>query len=135
MKKPNSKLILWQNVSALMHARYGRENLTKLASDAKIGPATASRIKQHETSVGIDVVESIAKAFKVDAWQLLVPGFDAAEPPVLATQADSWPFPEITRRQMQGLPVDKLAKIEGYIERILEDIAAAEAIAGNRAAA
>lgn len=135
MKNPDSKLILWQNVSALMRMKYGRENLTKLAADAKIGPATASRIKQHETSVGLDVVESIARVFKIDTWQLLVPGFKAESPPELATQADSWPFPGITRRQLQDLPADKLGKIEGYIENVLEALAAAQAVSGKRAAA
>lgn len=50
------KAILLANVSALMRHRYGRENLTRLANDCKLGPGTASRIKAQETSVGIDVL-------------------------------------------------------------------------------
>ena len=78
-----AKAVLWQNVKALMDARYGKENLTRLAADAKIGPGTATRIKEQKTSVGLDVLEQIAKAFGVEPWQLLVPGMDATNPPVL----------------------------------------------------
>jgi transcriptional regulator with XRE-family HTH domain len=65
---------LWLNVQALMVAKYGTENLTRLAFDAGIGPGTATRIKQAETSVGIDVLAKLATVFAVSPWQLLAPG-------------------------------------------------------------
>lgn len=68
------KKVLWDNVSALMKAHYGAENLNRLARDAKLGPATVTRIKEMKTSVGLDVIAKIAIFFKVDPWQLLVPG-------------------------------------------------------------
>ena len=67
---------LWANVRALMLARYGRENINRLARDAKIGPASVQRIKDAETSVGIDVIEKIAKWGKLEPWQLLAPGMN-----------------------------------------------------------
>lgn len=78
-----TKHVLWANVAALMRHRYGHENLTRLATDCKIGPGTASRIKAQETSVGIDVLEKIGDFFGLDPWQLLVPGLDPATPPAL----------------------------------------------------
>lgn len=78
-----AKAVLWQNVKALMDARYGKENLTRLAADAKIGPGTATRIKEQKTSVGLDVLEQIGQAFGVEPWQLLVPGMNPSNPPVL----------------------------------------------------
>lgn len=78
-----AKAVLWANVQALMDARYGKENLTRLAADAKIGPGTATRIKEQRTSIGLDVLEQIAQAFGIEPWQLLVPGMDASNPPVL----------------------------------------------------
>lgn len=134
--KPDSKAVLWQNVATLMKARYGKENLTKLAQDAKIGPGTASRIKAQETSVGLDVVESIAAVFKMEAWQLLVPEIDPSKPPRLHEGADAWPFAGVEARRVRRLTPDRLAKIEGYIDNVLEDSEAAEALApGNRSAA
>lgn len=134
MKKADSKLVLWQNVSALMDAKYGKEHLTRLATDAKIGPGTISRIKQHETSVGIDVVEAIAKVFKVEPWQLLVPQLQADRPPQLAEPADAWPLPGVDRRALRALPPEKLSKIEGYIEGVIEADTAAAAVANRKAA-
>lgn len=81
----NSKQILWENLVALMKRDYGKENLTRLAEDAKIGPGTSSRLKAQQTSVGIDVLDALAVAFKVEPWQLMVPGLDAAKPQQLIT--------------------------------------------------
>lgn len=54
-----------------MLEKYGEENLNQLARDADIGPGSASRIKAGETSVGIDIVEKVAKVFKVPPFSLL----------------------------------------------------------------
>ena len=136
MKTRDSKLVLWENVSALMTARYGKENLTRLAADAKIGPGTASRIKQHETSVGLDVVEALSKAFKVPPWALLDPSFRVDQPSKPSSDArDSWPLPNIRRDELAALSPDKLAKIEGYIDSMLESTKEVAAGPGNRKAA
>ena len=68
------KQILWENVRALMVLKYGRENINRLAADAKIGIGSVQRIKEAKTSVGVDLVEAVADAFKVETWQLLAPG-------------------------------------------------------------
>lgn len=62
---------------------YGGENLTRLARDCKIGPGTASRMKEAQTSVGLEVIDKIAKHFHVEAWELLVPHFDPKNRPTL----------------------------------------------------
>jgi hypothetical protein len=134
MKKADLKLVLWENVSALMRSHYGKENLTRLAADAKIGPGTASRIKQQETSVGLDTVDAIAKAFKLDPWQLLVPHMNAEHPPHLQTRTEDWPFESFRPAQLTQLPPDRLGKIEGYIESVLESFADATK-SGKRIAA
>lgn len=79
----DSKHALWKSVSALMHKHYGGENLTRLAKDCKFGPGTATRIKECQTSVGLDIVDKIAKSFHLHSWELLVPGFDPVNRPTL----------------------------------------------------
>jgi hypothetical protein len=69
----NAKKVLWENVRTLMLDAWGAENLNKLARDAHFGPATASRIKEQKTSVGVDVVEKVARLFKVPPAALLLP--------------------------------------------------------------
>lgn len=56
-----------------MKSLYGKENLTRLIKEAHVGPGTVTRIKEQETSVGVDVLEKISTALKVAPWQLLHP--------------------------------------------------------------
>lgn len=84
MGEVDLKPVLWANVRALMVHRWGAENLTRLATEAKFGPGTATRIKKAETSVGLDVLEKLAKVLGVEPWQLLVPGMEADNPPALS---------------------------------------------------
>ena len=67
------KKTLWANVRALMLERWGEENLNRLAREAKIGPGSAQRIKEGQTSVGLDVVEKVARALKVEPHLILFP--------------------------------------------------------------
>lgn len=81
--RTDPRTVLWANVSALMRERYGKENLTQLATDAKVGPGTASRLKAMDTFAQLDTIEKIAAAFGLQPWQLLVPGLEPGNPPVL----------------------------------------------------
>ncbi len=83
MKGVDSRKVVWSSVSALMRKHWGTENLNRLAREAKVGPATAVRLKMQETSVGLEVLDRIAAVFNVETWQLLVPGMDPEAPPVL----------------------------------------------------
>ena len=63
---------LWTNVRELMDQRWGGENLSRLAKEGRLGPGTAQRIKESETSVGVDIVAKVAAVFRVAPHQLLV---------------------------------------------------------------
>lgn len=126
MKKPDSKAVLWTNISSLMKVKYGKENLTRMASDAAIGPGTAARIKEQKTSVGVDVLDTLSSLFKVEPWQLLVPHLDATQRKTLT----AWPFPAIDPAAVRDLPPEALGKIEAYIQSKLDDNAAADT--GNK---
>lgn len=80
---PTTNETLWRNVKALMEHHWGREHLSRLSREAAIGLATTSRIKACNTSVGIDVLAAIAKAFDLQPWHLLVPGLDVRNPPTM----------------------------------------------------
>ena len=85
----DSRKVLWANVLALMEARWERENLTRLAREADIGPGSATRLKQQQTSVGLELVDKIAALFGLETWQLLVPGFDPNNPPTLQPMSEA----------------------------------------------
>jgi hypothetical protein len=79
----DSRAALWASVRALMVKEYGRENINRFSQRTKIPLATIGRIKSQQTSVGLEVIDRIAASFGLSGWQLLVPGFDPATPPVL----------------------------------------------------
>lgn len=83
LSQVDSKRLLWKSVSALMRKHYGEENLTRLARECKIGPGSAARIKEQKTSVGLEIVDKIAKHFHLESWELLVPAFDPGNRPTL----------------------------------------------------
>lgn len=90
VEKIDSKVTLWANVKALMEARWGAANINRLAREAKIANATVQRMKAQETSVGIDVLESIAKLFGVQAWELIKPGIDPKRLSPIAAEVAGW---------------------------------------------
>lgn len=116
----DSKKTLRENVSNLMKSRYGGENLTRLAADAKVGPGTVTRIKEQETSIGIDLIAKVARVFKLDPWQLLVPDLDPKRAPSLQQEHDSWPFPGIERARFDGLTHDQKIEIQGLVRVRIE---------------
>lgn len=73
--------VLWENLQALMLARWGRVNLTRLGREASVGVATIKRIQELGTSTGLDVVSAVAHALSVRPWQLLTPDLDPASLP------------------------------------------------------
>jgi transcriptional regulator with XRE-family HTH domain len=79
------KKLLWENVAELMRAKYGQENLNRLAKEAHIGVGSVARIKEGTTSVGLEIVEAIAKVFKVSPFQLLIPAKERDAYKLLAT--------------------------------------------------
>jgi hypothetical protein len=80
--------ILAANLAALM-ARHplhnsgpALERATK-ALGQPVGKSTIDRATRSETPLNLDFLEVIAKCFGLDAWQLLVPNLNPAQPPVL----------------------------------------------------
>ena len=76
----DTKAALWRNLSAAMTRRYGRDNLSRLARESAVGPATLWRIKGCSTSVGTDVLERIAEALGTKPWALLIPEIEGQPP-------------------------------------------------------
>ena len=117
----DSKQVLWENVSALMKRDFGKENLTAFAKKAGIGPGTATRIKEQTTSVGLDVLDVVAKSFRVKPWHLLLPRLDVANPPLHAEEEGGWPFDKVDRDAYESLPADEQVFVQGHLARIIEE--------------
>jgi len=88
MVRRDVKEIVWENVQALMRARYGKINQKRFIEDSGVGNGTVTRIKNRRTSVGIDKVQQIAEAYGLEAWHLLMPDLDPNNPPLSLTPAE-----------------------------------------------
>jgi hypothetical protein len=82
----DSRAVLWASVRALMIKEHGKENINQFHKRTGVPLATLGRIKAQSTSVGLEVIDRIAGTFGLTGWQLLVPGFDPAAPPVLRAE-------------------------------------------------
>lgn len=85
----DSRKALWESVAALMTHHWGAVNLSRLAREAGIGPGSATRLKEQQTSVGIELIDKIADLFGAQSWQLLVPGYDPKNPPTLLPMSEA----------------------------------------------
>lgn len=55
----------------------------------KIGQTTVGRIMRAEVNAEIDTIEAVARAFGLQAWQMLVPGLDPKAHPKVLSRADA----------------------------------------------
>lgn len=84
----DSRKILWKNVQALMAHQFGKENVNGFATYVGIGVGSVLRLRAQETSVGVEIIDKIAKRFDLEPWQLLVPNLVANNPPALVADSE-----------------------------------------------
>ena len=77
------KAVLRQNLKALLESNAGPRSQSDFKrSKKKIAQSTVGRILRGENS-RIETLGRIAEAYSLEPWQLLVPGMDPKNPPVL----------------------------------------------------
>lgn len=78
---------LANNLQRLLDDAAGRGlphgNMKALGKRARVGHTTIARILDGDGYPRLDVIERIARAFSLDAYQMLVPGWELANPPVV----------------------------------------------------
>lgn len=75
--------ILAQNLRTLLAWKHGPNTQMELARASKVGQATIGRLLKADAAARIETVHAIARAYDLEAWQLLVAGMDPSNPPVL----------------------------------------------------
>ena len=78
-----SAVVLAANINTLMEANVALESNPKLAKRAQIGIGSVARIRNAQTDITLDTLTKLADAFDLQPWQLLVPGLDPKNFPVL----------------------------------------------------
>jgi transcriptional regulator with XRE-family HTH domain len=76
------------NLRALMLRTPEYSSPKKLAAKIRTSKSTVERIRAGSVACQIDTLEAIASAFDLQPWQLLVPGLDAGNPPMLRDEDD-----------------------------------------------
>jgi transcriptional regulator with XRE-family HTH domain len=112
--------ILARNLWAMMNRpgrpSIGHQELARIAR--KISPNTlsqssVSRILKCETSVGLDQLALLARVFDVEPWQLLVPGMNPDDPPVLTSTTKMLEEFQATLKQQ----ADQIAALRDGLKR------------------
>lgn len=75
--------LLAQNIDRLMASDPDLSSNPKLSLKTKLTTSTLSRIRNAKVEATVGSVEAIAKAFGIEPWELLVPGFNPKNRPTL----------------------------------------------------
>lgn len=94
-------------------------SITDLSDKSGLGTSTIDRLRKSQASLRLDTLESVARAYGLDAWQVLVPELDLKNPPKLAGDGLSEKekkmiaaFQELTEPEKAGLLATARAMIE-----------------------
>ncbi len=77
MEPKDPKTYLWANICTLLGD--SSPSIDKVAKAVGVGRGTVQRIKEAQTSVGLDVLREIAAALKTEVWALLRPPEEKAD--------------------------------------------------------
>lgn len=76
-------MTLARNLRAAMDAHPDLDTIEKLVAHGAGTNGTIGRMLQGHTACRIDALQQVARVFGLEAWQLLVPGFDPHQLPSL----------------------------------------------------
>lgn len=85
-KLPNPEKILAVNLAQLMAHSPDLKSEAKIAAAAKVAKISQRTVNRarNGAQVRLESLAGLAEAFGLAPWQLLVPGLDPANPPILA---------------------------------------------------
>jgi transcriptional regulator with XRE-family HTH domain len=84
-----SRQVLANNLKALMASHRNLDNFKKIVAAGGPSNGTLDRIRRMDASATVDTLDSLAKVFGIDPWQLMVPGLDPTNPPLLSHIAEA----------------------------------------------
>jgi transcriptional regulator with XRE-family HTH domain len=88
MGKITASAALAASLAALREDPRGPKGQRAFGQKAGIGENTVGRARSGLGNITLENLDAIAAVYKLPAWKLLVPGFNAKAPPVLAGGAD-----------------------------------------------
>lgn len=101
-----SRQVLAANLKALMASHKTLDTFPKIVKARGPSNGTLDRIRRMAAGASIDAVDQLAKVYGLEAWQLMVPGLDPTNPPMLShvTEAQQRLLDQL-KQAFQQLPV------------------------------
>lgn len=97
----DTKEILARNLRSLMEANERLSTYRKITAAGGGSNGTLDRINRQDGNSGLNKIDPLAKVFGLKPWQLLVPNFDALNPPTLA---DASPLAADLAKMFDAIP-------------------------------
>ncbi|MBU9576278.1 hypothetical protein [Burkholderia multivorans] len=111
----DTKQILQENLKALLDTRPETSRLN-LSREMKVGDGTLGSIQYGTGNPTLQVLETIARFFELETWQLLSPGlgqFSAtADRRIDNSNRGHWPFSRVNLSDLNALPREDKDEIE-----------------------
>ena len=120
METIDPKTFLWGNVCALM----GEEDpsLDRVARRTGVGRGNLQRMRDPEKGVEMRTLTAVAAGFRLQVWQLLVPGLQAHQLPQLSTAG---PLSKEVMAGLAGADRDTVRRVDVAVRAMLDMPAAA----------
>jgi transcriptional regulator with XRE-family HTH domain len=111
----DAKKILADNLSALLESRPDISRLD-LSKQMKVADGTLGRIKYGTGNPGVEVLEQIARFFRIETWQLLAPDLGKT---VMAFPTSA-PDSKLVVKESGGLDVLIAHAVQSAVKQVLE---------------
>lgn len=85
----NTTKVLAENLGRLMRFHHDLDSNPKLSKKSGLGLGTISRLRNGDVDPNLATLESLAGAFGLSPWQMLVPHMDPANTPALQPITES----------------------------------------------
>lgn len=114
----DTKQILQENLKALLAMRPETSRLN-LSREMKVGDGTLGSIQYGKGNPTLEILETIARFFKLETWQLLSPNLGqapaTAKPGHSGCNLGRWPFSKIQPADFNALSREERDEIEHQI--------------------
>lgn len=124
------RALIAKNVATLVPIVFGEgagKGVKALREASGIPNGTIGRIvTPDKTSWNISLLGSVAKALKVQPWQLLLPDLQVSRSggyvSIEGMKARQWPFPTLRRDEIDGLTPSELDRLEKSIRNRIDEL-------------
>lgn len=114
----DTRKILQENLKALLATRPETSRLN-LSREMKVADGTLGSIQYGTGNPTVEILETIARFFGLETWQLFSPNLGQATTgpgrKLRGEQYVHWPFPGITPANFDALPSEDREEIQHYV--------------------